>query len=88
MNVLCIDVGGTKVKFLAIGQTEGRKISSGPDFTAKRMVCEVTKVISATRQKRTTSASDLCQRSVRNPLKNQGKSPKECEPCKAQEFPV
>jgi polyphosphate glucokinase len=38
MNILVIDVGGTRVKLLATGQTEPRKIPSGPDLTASEMV--------------------------------------------------
>lgn len=38
MNILSIDVGGTKVKALASGQTEPRKAPSGPEFTPSRLV--------------------------------------------------
>jgi len=38
MKILVIDVGGTRVKLLATGQTEPRKIPSGPDLTAQEMV--------------------------------------------------
>lgn len=38
MNVLVIDVGGTKVKCLATGQTEPRKFASGPEMTPRQMV--------------------------------------------------
>src|SRR5262245_48289116 len=38
MNVLVIDVGGTHVKVLITGQTEPRKIESGPNLTAEQMV--------------------------------------------------
>ena len=38
MKILVIDVGGTRVKLLATGQTETRKIESGPDMTAEQMV--------------------------------------------------
>ena len=41
MDVLVIDVGGTNVKILASGQRQRRKIPSGRDMTAKRMVSEV-----------------------------------------------
>ena len=41
MNVLVIDVGGTKVKILATGQDTPRKLPSGPDLTAAQMVAEV-----------------------------------------------
>ncbi len=43
MNVLVIDIGGTNVKILATGQTEARKIPSGPLMTPERMVAEVLK---------------------------------------------
>ncbi|MGA8534853.1 MAG: ROK family protein [Candidatus Tumulicola sp.] len=38
MQVLAVDVGGTHVKILATGQTEGRKVVSGPKMTAGAMV--------------------------------------------------
>ena len=38
MNILAIDVGGTHVKVLATGQTEERKVVSGPTMTAAGMV--------------------------------------------------
>jgi predicted NBD/HSP70 family sugar kinase len=38
MNVLAIDVGGTWVKVLATGQTEPRKVASGPTLTPEQMV--------------------------------------------------
>lgn len=41
MNILVIDVGGTNIKLLATGQTEVRKVPSGPDLTAEHMVQEV-----------------------------------------------
>lgn len=41
MNILVIDVGGTNVKLLATGQTEVRKVPSGPGLTAEQMVREV-----------------------------------------------
>ncbi|HMF11965.1 MAG TPA: ROK family protein [Gemmataceae bacterium] len=41
MNVLVIDVGGTKVKILASGQDTPRKFPSGPDLTAAQMVAGV-----------------------------------------------
>lgn len=41
MNILVIDVGGTNVKLLATGQTEPRKIASGPKLTAEKMVDQV-----------------------------------------------
>jgi len=37
-SILAIDIGGTKVKFLASGQTEPRKAPSGPKLTPKRLV--------------------------------------------------
>ena len=44
MKVLVVDVGGTNVKVLATGQTESRKIPSGPTLTPQRMVPEVRKL--------------------------------------------
>ena len=41
IKVLVIDVGGTNVKVLATGESDPRKIPSGPTMTAKRMVSEV-----------------------------------------------
>ena len=43
MNVLVIDIGGTNIKFLASGQSEGRKMPSGPALTPRRMVAAVKK---------------------------------------------
>src|SRR5262245_50931193 len=37
-TILVLDVGGTKVKLLAIGETALRKIPSGPSLTPDRMV--------------------------------------------------
>lgn len=37
-KVLVIDIGGHNVKFLVTGQTEPRKIPTGPKFTAVQMV--------------------------------------------------
>ena len=37
-KVLVIDVGGTNVKLLATGQRQPRKIPSGPEMTASKMV--------------------------------------------------
>src|SRR5262249_56818233 len=37
-SILAVDIGGTKVKILATGQTEPRKAPSGKDFTPARMV--------------------------------------------------
>jgi hypothetical protein len=37
-SILVIDIGGTKVKILATGQTEPRKAPSGKDFTPARLV--------------------------------------------------
>ena len=42
-SVLVIDVGGTKVKFLATGQTEVRKVPSGPEMTPAELVRAVKK---------------------------------------------
>jgi polyphosphate glucokinase len=44
MNVLVVDIGGTNVKILAIGQPEPRKFPSGPTLTPKRMVAGVKKL--------------------------------------------
>ncbi|HEV7666365.1 MAG TPA: ROK family protein, partial [Chloroflexota bacterium] len=41
MNLLVVDVGGTHIKLLATGQTEPRKIDSGPSLSAAAMVAEV-----------------------------------------------
>ena len=41
MQTLVIDVGGTNVKFLVSGQSEARKVPSGPDLTPQLMVTEV-----------------------------------------------
>jgi polyphosphate glucokinase len=38
MDILAIDVGGTHVKVMATGQTEERKVVSGPKMTAAAMV--------------------------------------------------
>jgi polyphosphate glucokinase len=38
MKVLAVDIGGTKIKALATGQTEPRKASSGRGLTPARMV--------------------------------------------------
>jgi len=40
-TILVLDVGGSKVKLLATGQTPPRKIRSGPELTPERMVKEV-----------------------------------------------
>ena len=40
-KVLVLDVGGTNIKVQATGQKQPRKIPSGPDMTAKDMVCDV-----------------------------------------------
>ncbi len=41
MNILVIDIGGTNVKILATGQSEVRKVSSGPKLTPTQMVAKV-----------------------------------------------
>ena len=41
MKVLVVDVGGTHVKILASGQTEERRVESGPKMNAAQMVREV-----------------------------------------------
>ena len=43
-SVLVVDVGGTSVKILATGQTEGRSFRSGPTLTPRRMVSGVRKL--------------------------------------------
>lgn len=40
-RVLVVDVGGTHVKILASGQTEPRRVSSGPHMTPPQMVQQV-----------------------------------------------
>src|SRR5205823_3586054 len=40
-KILAVDVGGSKVKFLATGETEPRKLPSGPELSPARMVDEV-----------------------------------------------
>ena len=46
MNVLVVDIGGTNVKVIATGQTNGRKFSSGARLTAAQMVDGVKDVAS------------------------------------------
>jgi predicted NBD/HSP70 family sugar kinase len=41
MNILVVDIGGTGVKILATGQTERRRIPSGPTMTPEEMVSRV-----------------------------------------------
>ncbi len=41
MNILVIDIGGTNVKILATGQSEVRKVPSGPTLTPAQMVAKV-----------------------------------------------
>src|SRR4051812_35703618 len=43
-SILVIDIGGTKAKLLATGQTEPRKLSSGKRFTPARLVEAVTEL--------------------------------------------
>jgi polyphosphate glucokinase len=43
-RILAVDIGGTKLKVLASGETEPRKLPSGPRFTPDRMVAEVKKL--------------------------------------------
>ena len=43
-SILSIDIGGTKVKFLASGQTEPRRMTSGTAFTPQLMVEGVRKL--------------------------------------------
>lgn len=40
-RILAVDVGGTKAKILVSGETEPRKMKSGPKFTPEEMVDEV-----------------------------------------------
>jgi polyphosphate glucokinase len=42
-SILSVDIGGSKVKFLASGQTEPRKIPSGPMLSPVKMVEEIKK---------------------------------------------
>src|SRR5687767_8040715 len=42
-TILVIDIGGTKVKMMAMGQTEPIKFASGPEFTPARLVETVQK---------------------------------------------
>lgn len=44
LRILVVDVGGTHVKILATGQQEVRKLSSGPELTARQMVAGVKKL--------------------------------------------
>jgi len=44
MNILVIDVGGTRVKILASGEKDKREIDSGPTLTARQMVSSVKKL--------------------------------------------
>jgi hypothetical protein len=37
-NILAVDIGGSKVKFLATGETEPRRIPSGPELSPAQMV--------------------------------------------------
>jgi len=41
MNVLVIDIGGTNIKILATGQTESRKLPSGPEMTPANLVAGI-----------------------------------------------
>jgi hypothetical protein len=43
-RILAVDVGGTKVKILASGETEPRRLKSGPKLTPDEMVEEVRKL--------------------------------------------
>ncbi|MBS0169565.1 MAG: ROK family protein [Nitrospira sp.] len=45
LKVLVIDVGGTNVKVLGTGQSEPRKIPSGPAMTASNMVVAVKRAV-------------------------------------------
>jgi polyphosphate glucokinase len=41
MKILVLDVGGTNLKLLATGQTEPRKVPTGPEFTPAKLVAAV-----------------------------------------------
>lgn len=43
-KVLVVDVGGTHVKVLATGQTEPRRLASGPQLSAEQMVAAVREI--------------------------------------------
>jgi len=43
MKVLTVDIGGSNVKFLASGETEPRKVASGPEMSPAQMVDEILK---------------------------------------------
>jgi polyphosphate glucokinase len=45
-KILVVDIGGTKVKILATGQTEPRKASSGKSLTPSKMVEKIKKLAS------------------------------------------
>src|SRR5579862_6767414 len=40
MNVLVIDIGGSHVKFMVTGNSEERKVASGPDLTPQKLVAD------------------------------------------------
>src|SRR5262245_24094166 len=44
MHILVVDVGGTKVKFLATGHEEPPSFPSGPTLTAEQMAVRVVKL--------------------------------------------
>lgn len=46
MKILAVDIGGSKVKLLATGETEPRKIRSGPELTPPKMVEEIQQLVS------------------------------------------
>jgi polyphosphate glucokinase len=45
VNILVIDIGGTRVKVLATGQDEPRQLVSGPALTPRRMATGVKKLV-------------------------------------------
>jgi polyphosphate glucokinase len=45
VNVLVIDIGGTRVKVLATGRDEARRFVSGPTLTPRRMAAGVKKLV-------------------------------------------
>ncbi len=43
-RILAVDIGGSKLKILATGETEPRKAKTGPKFTPEHLVEEVKKL--------------------------------------------
>jgi polyphosphate glucokinase len=46
MNVLVVDIGGSRVKVLLSGETEARRFDSGPKMTPQQMIVDVQKIVS------------------------------------------